>query len=146
MEINTIPFHIRGVDMSFAKSVRVTGAKGFVFVSGVLGEEPGSGHIPSGMAEQTTLALLEVERRLEEQGSSLDKICHILWHVKGDPPDDPSVESQWRERNEAEQAFWAEHCPSFVIGKRPPASTLIPVRALGLPEALFEVTVTAAVG
>lgn len=146
MKINTIPFFIRDTHMSFARSVKVTDPKGFVFVSGVIGEEPGSGDIPAGIAAQTTLALLEIKRRLEEQGTSLDNICHILWHVRGDSPEAFAHDEQRQERMAAEQAFWREHCPQFVIGATPPASTLIPVMALALPEALLEVTATAAVG
>lgn len=146
MEITTLPFHIRGTDMSFARSVKVTDPKGFVFVSGVIGEEPGSGHIPDGFAAQTTLALLEIKRRLEEQGTSLENICHVLWHVRSESAAAFAQDERRQERTEAEQAFWREHCPKFVIGQTPPASTLIPVMALALPEALLEVTATAAVG
>jgi len=145
MEINRVPTFEKGKPLPFAKGMSVRGAQGFVFLNGCTGRGPVAETYPEGLGAQTTLALEEIKRRLEQFGAPLENICHVLWHIVGDFPNGVVDDPKNQERRIAEQEFWKKHCPEFVMGKTPPASTLVVVKALAKPEIVVEITVIAAI-
>lgn len=145
MEINRSPAFYKGNPLPYAKGMAVRGAKGFVFLGGCVGGDLNTGKFPEGFGAQTTLALEEIKKRLEEFGTSLENICHMLWHIVGEFPNGVVSDPKNQDRRNAEQEFWKRHCPEFGMGKNPPASTLVVTSALAEPEMLVEITVTAAI-
>lgn len=145
MEIYRPAILRQGKAVPYAKGMAVCGAKGFVFLSGVVGEDPDTSTIPEGFGAQTTLALENIRRRLEEFGTSVENICHMWWLIVGSFPDGVIDDPRNQDRRDAEQHFWKRHCPEFVMGRTPPASTLAVVSALAKPEFLLEITVIAAI-
>jgi enamine deaminase RidA (YjgF/YER057c/UK114 family) len=69
----------------------------------------------------------------------------MMWHIVGEFPNGVVGDPRNQERREAEQEFWGKYCPEFVMGKNPPASTLVVVASLAEPEMLVEITVIAAI-
>jgi enamine deaminase RidA (YjgF/YER057c/UK114 family) len=145
MEINRPPALWGSNPLPYAKGMAVTGAKGFVFLTGCVGEDTSTDTFPPGLGAQTTLALEDIKQKLEEFGTSLKYICHMMWHVAGEFPKGLLNDPRNQERRMAEQEFWKKYCPEFVMGKNPPASTLVIVPALVMPEMLVEITVIAAI-
>jgi len=145
MEIYRKPAFVQGNPMPFAEGMSVRGASGFVFLNGTTGRDPITETYPGGYGAQTTLALERIKRRLEEFGTSLENICHMLWHIVGEFPNGVIGDPRNQERRNAEQEFWKKHCPEFVMGNNPPASTLVVTSALARPEILLEITVIAAI-
>ena len=145
MEIYRPAAFYKGNPLPYAKGMAVRGAQGFVFLTGCIGEDPNTGTLPEGFGAQTRLALEDMKSRLEEFGTSLENICHMMWHIVGEFPNGVVGDPRNQERREAEQEFWRKHCPEFVMGKNPPASTLVIVPALAEPGMLLEITVIAAI-
>ena len=137
--------HWQEKSLHWAKGTKVIGARGFVFLSGFVGEDPKTGIFPEGYGAQTTLALEGIKESLEELNTSLKNICHIMWHVVGEFTNGVQDDPRNDERRKAEQEFWAKYCPEFAMGKNPPSSTFAVVSALAKPEVLLEITVIAAI-
>lgn len=144
MEIYRPAAFYKGKPLPYAKGMSVRGAGGFVFLTGCIGEDPNTGTMPEGYGTQTRLALEEMKAKLEEFKTPLENICHMMWHIVGEFPKGLVGDPRNQERREAEQEFWKKYCPEFVMGKNPPASTLVVVAALAEPEMLVEITVIAA--
>ncbi len=142
MEIKR-PTDMRGGQKApYAKGTAVTGAKGFVFLSGVTGRDPETGIPVEGIRAQTRIVWGSIKRKLEELGTSLENICHIRFDVVGQFGEGQEA-LQVGEGQEALQEFWKEHCPQFI--EEPPSMTGVRVAGLVLPEMLIEITVTAAI-
>lgn len=130
-----------GKPLGFAEGTAVFGAKGFVFLSGIIGTDPKTGITPEGIGPQTKVALEHIKESLEEFGTSLENICHVWYHVVGSFPNGIASDPKGQERRKALVEFWEEHCPNIPR----PAATEIGITALVQPELLVEITVVAAI-
>ena len=138
MEIRRPPAKLGGKRAEWAKGTAVTGAKGFVFLSGTTGRDPRTGEVvKGGIDAQVKVIFEEIKSRLEELGTSLENICHI----RMDWTDPTGVMA-------ALEKVWKEYCPCFSQDnpdRDPPAMTGVPVKELHAPGMLIEVTVIAVI-
>ena len=145
MEIKRSRVIIAGQPASYAKGSAVTDAKGLVFLSGSVGVDVNTGEVPKGASEQAKLAMENIKARLEECGSSLNRILLVRKYIKGEFPNGIANDPSYREIREAIENFWVDHCPEFLKKNNPPASTLLGVSALAQPEYLLEIEIVAAI-
>ena len=145
MEIKRSPVIIAGQSGRYAKGSAVTGARGFVLLSGSVGIDTANGQTPERIGEQAKLAMENIKARLEEYGASLKNILFVRTYVKGDFPNGIVGDPKYQEATSAVQEFWKENCPEFQRDNNPPASTLLGVTALAQPEFLIEIEVEAAI-
>ena len=145
MEIKREPFVIAGQNREWAKATVVFGGRGTIYLSGSAGTDPSTGETPQAIGEQAKNALKSIKTILEEYGSSLKCILHMWYCVKGSFPNGMLGDPVWQEADEAMQDFWREHCPEFAVENNPPASTLVGVAALAMPELKIEIQAVAAI-
>jgi len=145
MEIHRSPLIVAGKPRGYAKGTRVIGAKGFVWLSGVVGFDPDTGEIPEGMREQTKLTMANIKSRLEEYGISLKNIVLLRQYFKGEFPNGMFNDPKYPECAAVIEEFWKENCPEFLKENNPPALTIVGVTALARPQLLLEIDVVAAV-
>ena len=145
MEIKRSPVIIAGQSGRYAKGSAVTGARGFILLSGSVGIDTKTGKVPPEMGEQARLALENIKARLEEYGSSLKNILFVRTYVKGDFPSGIVNDPGYQEATAAIQEFWKKNCPELQRDQNPPASTLLGVTSLAQPELLIEIEVEAAI-
>jgi enamine deaminase RidA (YjgF/YER057c/UK114 family) len=145
LEIQRSPFVIAGQNREWAKATVVSGNRGTIYLSGSAGTDPATGKTPESIGEQTKNALQSIKTILEEYGSSLKYILHMFYYVKGSFPDGMLGNPVWQEADEAMQDFWRENCPEFAVENNPPASTLVGVAALAVPELKIEIQAVAAI-
>ncbi len=145
MEIQRTPVVIAGRPAVYAKGTRVVGNKGFVWLSGSVGVDVGTGKVPEGAGEQATLAMGNIKARLDEYGSSLKNIVHIWLYVKGQFPNGILDDPRYPTIKKAIEEFWMANCPEFLVENNPPASTLLGVTSLARPELHLEIVVVAAI-
>jgi len=134
-----------GQHMAYAKGTKVTGAGGFVFLSGAVGEDTETGVVPEGLGEQARLVWEAIKVRLAENGSSLKYILHVWTYMVGQFPDAIRNDPRWPDYVAAVEAFWQENDPECLRANNPPAGTLLGVTALARPEYILEVQVIAAI-
>jgi enamine deaminase RidA (YjgF/YER057c/UK114 family) len=146
MEIKRSPVIIAGNPAVYAKGSAVTGAKGYVLLSGSVGVDVNTGEVPDGAGEQARLAMENIKERLEEYDSSLSNILLIRKYIKGEFPEGIVADPIYQEISEATESFWAEHCPEFLRENNPPTSTLLGISALAQKDYLLEIEVVAAIG
>jgi enamine deaminase RidA (YjgF/YER057c/UK114 family) len=145
MEIQRSQSIVAGKPRGYATGTRAIGAKGFVWLSGVVGFEPNTGEIPEGIREQTKLTMENIKSRLEEYGTFLKNITLLRLYFKGEFPNGVFNDPKYPESTAVIEEFWKENCPEFLKGNNPPAMTLIGVTALARPQVLLEIDVVAAV-
>ena len=145
MEIHRTPLLVGGKSRGYATGTKIIGAKGFVWLSGVVGFDPDTGEIPVSMAEQTRLTMQNIKSRLEEYGTSLKNITLLRFYFKGEFPNGIFNAPIYPDCAAAIEEFWKDNCPEFLREKNPPAQTAIGVTGLGRPELLLEIDVVAAV-
>ena len=145
MEIHRSPLIVAGKPRGYAKATKAIGAKGFIWLSGVVGFDPQTGEIPEGMKEQAKLAMKNIKSRLEEYGVSLKNIVHLRQYFKGEFPNGILNDPNYPEYAVVIEEFWQENCPEFLKDNNPPALTAIGVTALARPQLLVEIDVVAAV-
>ena len=145
MDIHRSPVVIAGQPAVYAKGSAVTGAKGFVLLSGSVGIDVNTGRVPEGAGEQAKLAMENIKARLEEYGSSLENILLVRKYIKGEFPNGIVNDPLYQEMDGAIENFWTEHCPEFLKENNPAASTLLGISALARPEFLIEIEVVAAI-
>ncbi len=145
MEIHRTPLIVAGRSRGYAKGTRAIGAKGFVWLSGVVGFDPDTGEVPEGMREQTKLTMANIKSRLEEYGTSLKNIVHLRQYFKGEFLNGVFNDPKYPEYAAVVEDFWKENCPEFLKENNPPALTIIGVTALARPQLLLEIDVVAAV-
>jgi len=145
MEIRRSPAIVAGEPARWGKSTVVTGAKGYVLLGGAIGMDMATAQIPQTMREQTKKAMENIKEALEECGASLNNILFMRRYMKGQFPNGMRNTPEYQESISALEEFWGENCPEFRIGNTPPASTLIGVTALALPELKIEIEVIAAI-
>jgi enamine deaminase RidA (YjgF/YER057c/UK114 family) len=135
--------------MPWGKGTVVSGAQGFVFLSGntataddydPIGKKGGS----VGNAEAQWRAILaNIKSDLEELGSGLEHLIRLTFFVKGPFPDG-GVLSSPNFRLDVLDAFFAAHCPKHCSDNNPPPSEVIGVAALAHPDLVIEIVAVAA--
>jgi enamine deaminase RidA (YjgF/YER057c/UK114 family) len=135
--------------MPWGKATVVTGAKGYVFLSGntataedydPLNQRGGA----VGPAEaQWREILANIKSDLEEVGSSLEHLIKMTFYVKGPFPNG-GVLSSPNFRLDVMDEFFAEHCPKHCSCNNPPPSEVIGVAALAHPDLVIEIVAIAA--
>jgi enamine deaminase RidA (YjgF/YER057c/UK114 family) len=127
--------------MPWGKGTVVTGAKGFVFLSGNTANaddyDPSSkfdkgGGAVGDAAAQWRAVLTNIKLDLEELGSSLDHLIRLTLFVKGPFPNG-GVLSSPNFRQDVMDEFFAEHCPKHCSYNNPPPSELIGLRPWHIP-------------
>jgi len=145
VEIKRAPFVIAGQNREWAKATVVLGNRGTIYLSGSAGTDPVTGKTPESIGGQTKNALQAIKTILEEYGLSLKYITHMWYCVKGSFPNGMLGDPVWQEADKAMHDFWHEHCPEFAVENNPPASTLVGVAALAVPELKIEIQAVAAI-
>ena len=145
MEIKRSPVMVAGQPHEYAKGCAVTGAKGFIMLSGSVGIDANTGEIPERPGKQAELAMENIKARLEEYGSSIKNILFVRLYIKGEHPNGILNNPVFLEIREEIEKFWEENYPEFLMGNNPPASTLLGVTSLARPEYLVEIEVVAAI-
>jgi 2-iminobutanoate/2-iminopropanoate deaminase len=97
-------------------------AAGFLFISGQVGREGGSGHVPEGIEGQTRACLENVQRIVEAGGSSMDRVVRMTVYLTN--------MNDFAKMNEVYRTFFPDD---------PPTRTTIGVTALAHPDFLIEV-------
>jgi enamine deaminase RidA (YjgF/YER057c/UK114 family) len=135
--------------MPWGKGTVVTGAKGYVFLSGntataedydPLNKRGGAVGDP---AMQWRAILANIKSDLEELGSSLEHLVKLTFYVKGPFPDG-GVLSSPNFRLDVLDEFFAEHCPKHCSYNNPPPSEVIGVAALAHADLVIEIVAIAA--
>jgi enamine deaminase RidA (YjgF/YER057c/UK114 family) len=136
--------------MPWGKGTVVTGAKGYVFLSGNTATSEdydplqGRGGAIGDSASQWRAVLASIKSDLEELGSSLENLVKLTFFVRGPFPDG-GVLSSPNFRQDVLDEFFAEHCPKHCSTNNPPPSEMIGVAALAHPNILVEIVAVAAV-
>ena len=150
MELVTHKKFKNGRLMPWGKGTVVTGAKGFVYLSGntatVEDYDPigkSGGGAVGGAAAQWREILTNIKSDLEELGTALDHLIRLTFFVKGPFPDG-GVLSSPNFRLDVLDEFFAEHCPKHCSYNNPPPSEVIGVAALAPPDLVIEIVALAA--
>ena len=127
-----------GKQLEWAKGTAVTGANGFVFLTGITGRDPETGElVKGGIDVQMDTIFGYVDTKLKELGTNMENICHIRM--------------DWTDPNgvtDALEKCWKKYCPRFSQDnpdRDPPAVTGIGIKELFAPDVLIEITITAAI-
>ncbi|MER9544938.1 RidA family protein [Mesorhizobium sp. M0437] len=150
MELVTHKKFKNGRLMPWGKGTAVTGAKGFVYLSGNTATaedydpigKSGGGAI-GGAAAQWRTVLTNIKSDLEELGTALEHLIRLTFFVKGPFPDG-GVLSSPNFRLDVLDEFFAEHCPKHCSYNNPPPSEVIGVAALAQPDLVIEIVALAA--
>ena len=145
MEIQRKQLFAAGKPRGYASGTKAIGARGFVWLSGVVGFDPNTGEIPEGMKEQTRLTMQNIKSRLADYGTSLKNITLLRLYFKGEFPNGIFNDPKYPECAAVIEEFWQKNCPEFLRENNPPAMTIVGVTALARPQILLEVDVVAAV-
>lgn len=135
--------------MPWGKATVVTGAKGYVFLSGNTATtedyDPANqqGRAVGDAAMQWRAILANIKSDLEEVGSSLEHLVKLTFYVKGPFPNG-GVLSSPNFRLDVMDEFFAEHCPKQCSYNNPPPSEVIGVAALAQPDLVVELVAIAA--
>jgi enamine deaminase RidA (YjgF/YER057c/UK114 family) len=135
--------------MPWGKATVVTGAKGFVFLSGNTATAEDydplnrSGGAVGGAEAQWRAILANIKSDLEELGSSLEHLIKLTFYVKGPFPNG-GVLGSLNFRLDVLDEFFAEHCPKHCSYNNPPPSEVIGVAALAHPDLVIEIVAIAA--
>ena len=92
-----------------------------------------------GAAAQTRLALEKMKFRLEEMGTSLENMVHMVTYVKGPFPEGTGVVDSPNFRWDVIDEFFKEHCPAFASDQNPPSWDLVGVASLAHKDMVFEI-------
>lgn len=135
--------------MPWGKATVVSGATGYVFLSGntatVEDYDPlrrsGGGIADPAMLGRAILATIKAD--LEEAGSALEHLVKMTFYVKGPFPSG-GVLSSPNFRLDVLDEFFAEHRPKHCSYNNPPPSEVIGVAALAAPDLATEIVAIAA--
>ena len=127
-----------------AEGTAVIGAKGFVFLSGVVGRDPQTGEVPPTIEGQLRIAWNVIMDRLDRVGSSVECLCHNLTCMVGQFPNGiyNEIEPGYANLADLMVEIWQERYGPKITMKHI-TGTLLGVTALALPEFLVEVYVVA---
>ena len=109
--------------------VVTTDAKKTVYISGQIGVNP-QGQVQEGLAAQTTQVFENLKIALASVGATFDNVLKVTYLIVNFTPADRTVVREIR--------------AGYFNPAHPPASTLIGVQALALPELLIEIEAIAA--
>jgi enamine deaminase RidA (YjgF/YER057c/UK114 family) len=149
MELVTHKKFKSGKLMPWGKGTVVTGANGFVYLSGNTATSDDYDPVGKGggavgdAAAQWRAILANIKSDLEELGSSLDYLIRLTFFVKGPFPDG-GVLSSPNFRLDVLDQFFAEHCPKHCSYNNPPPSEVIGVVALAQSDLVIEIVAVAA--
>lgn len=136
--------------MPWGKGTVVTGAKGFVFLSGNTTTtndydpvDEGGGAVGDAAAQWRSI-LANIKSDLEELGTPLDHLIRLTFFVKGPFPDG-GVLSSPNFRLGVLDEFFAQHCPKHCSNNNPPPSEVIGVAALAQRDIVIEIVAVATV-
>ena len=136
--------------MPWGKGTVVTGANGFVFLSGNTATaddydptKKNAGGAIGDAAAQWRAILTNIKSDLEELGSALDYLIRLTFFVKG-PFRNGGVLGSPNFRLDVLDEFFAEHCPKHCSYNNPPPSEVIGVAALAQPGLVIEIVAMAA--
>lgn len=146
MQKKTYKLYYGGNLMPWAKGTVVKNPKGIVYLAGTDPYDPNEdfragGRIVEGAEAQWRMCLEKIKDRLEEMGTSLENIVHMIFYVAGPFPD--GVAKSPNCRFDVLDAFFREHCPTLCMDNNPPSSDLIGVSALAAKESLVEISCVA---
>jgi enamine deaminase RidA (YjgF/YER057c/UK114 family) len=149
MNLTTYKKFKAGHLMPWGKATVVTGARGYVFLSGntatVDDYDPSNhgGGAVGDPAMQWRAILANIKSDLEEVGSSLEHLVKLTFYVKGPFPTG-GVLSSPNFRLDVLDEFFAQHCPKHCSDNNPPPSEVIGVAALAQPDIVIEIVAVAA--
>jgi enamine deaminase RidA (YjgF/YER057c/UK114 family) len=135
--------------MPWGKGTVVTGAAGYVFLSGNTATAEDydplnqRGGAVGDAAAQWRAILANIKSDLEELGSSLDHLIKLTFYVRGPFPNG-GVLSSPNFRLDVLDEFFAQHCPKHRSTNNPPPSEVIGVAALAHPDLVIEIVAIAA--
>lgn len=109
--------------------VVTTDARKTVYISGQIGIDP-QGSVKEGFAAQTTQVFENLKTALASVGATFDNVLKVTYFIVNFTPADRTVVREIR--------------AGYFNPNQPPASTLIGVQALALPELLIEIEAIAA--
>ena len=150
MELVTHKKMKNGRLMPWGKGAVVSGAKGFVYLSGNTAtaddydpiSKKGGGAVGDAAAQWRAI-LTNIKSDLEELGSALEHLIRLTFFVKGPFPNG-GVLSSPNFRLDVLDEFFAAHCPKHCSYNNPPPSELIGVAALAHPDLVIEIVAVAA--
>ena len=135
--------------MPWGKATVVTGAKGYVFLSGNTATaedcdplKQRGGSIGDATAQWRAI-LANIKSDLEDVGSSLEHLAKLTFYVKGPFPNG-GVLSSPNFRLDVLDDFFAEHCPKHCSYNNLPPSEVIGIAALAAPDLVIEIVAVAA--
>ena len=142
----SFPVYHAGKKMQWATGIAVWNMGGIVYLSGAEGRDPDTDIPRPTIKAQTRLALERIKARLEEFGTSLDKILHIEYYIVGPQfPNGVQEDQKWIDVVGVVNEFWKESgVPQFCWENSPPAGTLIGISSLAQKGMLIEIQVVAA--
>jgi enamine deaminase RidA (YjgF/YER057c/UK114 family) len=135
--------------MPWGKATVVTGATGYVFLSGNTATAEDydplnqRGGAIGDAAMQWRAILANIKSDLAEVGSSLEHLVKLTFYVKGPFPNG-GVLSSPNFRLDVLDEFFAQHCPKHCSYNNPPPSEVIGVVALAHPDLVIEIVAIAA--
>lgn len=136
--------------MPWGKATVVAGAKGHVFPSGNTGAPEDynplrqQGAAIGDAAMRWRRILTSIKADLEEVGSSLEHLVHMMFYIKGPFPNG-GVLSSPNFRLDLLDEFFAEHCPKHCSHNNPPPSEVVGVSAFAHPDLVVSIVAIAAV-
>lgn len=110
--------------------VVTTDAHKTVYISGQIGLDP-QGNVKEGLAAQTTQVFENLKTALAAVGATFDNVLKVTYLIVNFTPADRTVVREIR--------------ANYFNPQHPPASTLIGVQALAMPELLIEIEAIAAI-
>jgi enamine deaminase RidA (YjgF/YER057c/UK114 family) len=108
--------------------VVTTDARKTIYISGQVGVDP-QGNVKEGLSAQTVQVFENLKTALGAVGATFDNVVKVTTLIVNYKPEDRSVLREIRAR--------------YFNSAQPPASTLIGVQALALPELLIEIEAVA---
>jgi len=109
--------------------VVTTEARKTIYISGQIGVDS-QGHVANGLRAQTTQVFENLKTALASVGATFDDVVKVTTLIVNYKPEDRAVLREVRSQ--------------YFNAAQPPASTLIGVQALALPELLIEIEAIAA--
>lgn len=110
--------------------VVTTDARKTVYISGQIGIDP-QGKIQEGLRAQTVQVFENLKTALASVGATFDNVLKVTYLIVNLKPEDRNIVREIR--------------AGYFNPTQPPASTLIGVQALALPELLIEIEAIAAI-
>lgn len=110
--------------------VVTTDARKMIYISGQIGVDP-EGNVQEGIRAQTVQVFENIKTALASVGATFDNVLKVTYLIVNFKPEDRTIVREIR--------------AAYFNPAHPPASTLIGVQALALPELLIEIEAIAAV-